>query len=70
MNENDILELLRSEPVGCGVRVNRAVAKKWLLENKSTICGGVVFYFTIRSVGMGVYKIEKAPLFQRETKMA
>lgn len=54
---------------GVGIRVDKKIAKKWLLENKSLICGGVVFYLQIQDLGLGVCKVTKAPLSIRETKM-
>ena len=69
-NEIDAIELLRSDAVdGVGVRVNKKIAKKWLLENKGIICGGTVFYLKIKNLGMGVYNVTKAPLTVRETLM-
>jgi hypothetical protein len=52
-----------------GVRVNKKIAKKWLLEDKSIVCGGYVFYLKIKNLGMGIYKVTKAPLTVRETLM-
>lgn len=70
MNELEALDFLRGEPVrGVGVRVEKRIAKKWLLENRSRICGGSVFFFEIKKVGLGVYKVVKAPNDVRETKL-
>ena len=69
-NELEAFEFLRGDAVdGMGVRVNKKIAKKWLLENKGIICGGTVFYLKIKNLGMGVYKVTKAPLTVRETLM-
>jgi hypothetical protein len=67
-NEIDAIEFLRCDPVdGVGVRVSKKIAKKWLLEDKSIVCGGYVFYLKIKNLGMGVYKVTKAPLTVSET---
>ena len=69
-NEIEAFEFLRGDAVdGVGVRVNAKVAKKWLLENKTIIADGKVFFFKIKNLGMGVCKITKAPLNVRETLM-
>jgi hypothetical protein len=69
-NEIEAFEFLRGDAVdGVGVRVNKKIAKKWLLENKGIICGGTVFYLKIKNLGMGVYNVTKAPLTVRETLM-
>jgi hypothetical protein len=69
-NELEAFEFLRGDAVdGMGVRVNKKIAKKWLLENKGIICGGTVFYLKIKNLGMGVYNVTKAPLTVRETLM-
>jgi hypothetical protein len=67
-NEIEAFEFLREDAVdGVGVRVNAKVAKKWLLENKAIIAGGMVFFLKIKKLGMGVCKVTKAPLNVRET---
>ena len=67
-NEIEAFEFLRGDAVdGVGVRVNKKIAKKWLLENKAIIADGKVFFFKIKNLGMGVCKITKAPLNVRET---
>lgn len=38
-------------------RVPEKVARKWLLENKSIIIGGDVYYFEIRNLGLGVCSV-------------
>jgi hypothetical protein len=69
-NEIEAFEFLRGDAVdGVGVRVNKKIAKKWLLEDKSIVCGGYVFYLKIKNLGMGIYKVTKAPLTVRETLM-
>ena len=64
------LENLKGSPIGFPIRVDRTTAKNWLMENKSLICGGTIFYLLIKNLGMGVYSVEKAPLAQRDTKMS
>ena len=54
---------------GVGVRVNKKIAKKWLLEDKSIVCDKYVFFLKIKNLGMGVYKVTKAPLTVYETLM-
>ena len=67
-NEIEAFEYLRCDAVdGVGVRVNKKIAKKWLLENKAIVAGGMVFFLKIKNLGMGVCKITKAPLNVRET---
>lgn len=69
-NELEAFEFLRGDAVdGVGVRVNAKIAKKWLLENKAIIAGGMVFFLKIKKLGMGIYKVTKAPLNIRETLM-
>lgn len=54
--------LYSDKPDGVGVRIDQELAKWILRNNKSIICGGNVYYFKIKSLGMGVYKLTKAPL--------
>lgn len=69
-NEVEAHETLMQDPVdGVGVRVTKGIAKKWLGENKSMICGGYVFHFKIKSLGLGVYKVTKAHSTIKETMM-
>ena len=69
-NELEAFEFLRGDAVdGVGVRVNAKIAKKWLLENKAIIAGGMVFFLKIKKLGMGIYKVTKSPLNIRETLM-
>jgi hypothetical protein len=69
-NEIDAIEFLRCDPVdGVGVRVSKKIARKWLLEDKSIVCDKYVFYLKIKNLGMGVYKVTKAPLTVSETLM-
>ncbi len=69
-NEIEAFEFLRGDAVdGVGVRVNKKIAKKWLLENKAIVAGGMIFFLKIKNLGMGVYKITKAPLTVRDTLM-
>jgi hypothetical protein len=69
-NEIEAFEFLRGDAVdGVGVRVNKKIAKKWLLENKAIIAGGIIFFLKIKNLGMGVCKVTKAPLIVRETLM-
>lgn len=69
-DENEILEFIRGELV-CGfpVRVPVKLARKWLLENTSLVCGAYVFYLQICNIGLGVCEVQKAPLTVRKTKM-
>lgn len=69
-NEIEAFEILRDDAVdGVGVRVNHKIAKKWLVENKGIIAGGNVWFLKIKNLGLGIYKITKAPLNIRETLM-
>lgn len=69
-NEIEAFEFLRGDAVdGVGVRVNKKIAKKWLLENKAIVSGGTVFFLKIKNLGMGVCKVTKAPWNIRETLM-
>jgi hypothetical protein len=69
-NEIEAFEFLRDDAVdGVGVRVNKKIAKKWLLENKAIVSGGTVFFLKIKNLGMGVCNVTKAPLTVRETLM-
>jgi hypothetical protein len=69
-NEIEAFEFLRGDAVdGVGVRVNKKIAKKWLLEDKSIVCDKYVFFLKIKNLGMGVYKVTKAPLTVYETLM-
>lgn len=69
LTDNQLNFLLGFGVGGEGVRVDQKIAKKWLLENKSLICNGFVYYLQIENLGMGVYKVTKAPLDVRETKL-
>jgi hypothetical protein len=70
LEEIEAHEFLLSDPVdGVGVRVGKNIAKKWMAQNKGIICGGLLFFLNIKSMGFGIYKITKAPLTQRETKI-
>ena len=69
-NEIEAFEFLRGDAVdGVGVRVSKKIAKKWLLEDKSIVCDKYVFFLKIKNLGMGVYKVTKAPLTVYETLM-
>jgi hypothetical protein len=69
-NEIEAFEFLRGDAVdGVGVRVNKKIAKKWLLENKAIVSDGTVFFLKIKNLGMGVCKVTKAPWNIRETLM-
>ena len=63
------IDALRSQPTNCPIRVDKSVAKKFLLRNEGVICGGNVFYFGIRDLGLNVCEIWKADLAQRENKL-
>lgn len=65
----NLLEEIRGLPVGAPIRVERAIAKQWLLNNQSLTCGGNVFYLFIRDIGLGICEVEKANLSVRETKI-
>jgi hypothetical protein len=69
LTDNQLQFLLGDVVDGQGIRVDRKTAKKWLLENKSIICGGTVFYLRIKNLGMGVFQVTKAPLSFRSTLM-
>lgn len=66
-NEIEIFKTLFESPVDVAIRIPKKIAAKWLLENKSIITCGNVFYFKIVDIGLGVCKISKAPLGCRET---
>lgn len=60
LEEIEAIDVLRSDPpAGKGVRITKELAKKWLMEDKSIICGGVVYHFAIRHLGLDVYKAFK-----------
>ena len=61
-------QILLGEPVrGVGVRISRTLARKWLMDNRSMICGGQVFHLEISHLGLGVCKVVKAPVHVKET---
>jgi hypothetical protein len=69
-NELEARDVIFGDAVdGVGVRVPTWIAKKWLGNNESMICGGHVFYLKIKNLGLGIYKVTKAPLTVRETAM-
>ena len=65
--EGGFLETLRELPLGETIRIDKKLAKKWLLEDKSIICGGLVFHFWIRDIGLGVCEVAKASLTREHT---
>lgn len=67
--EIELREILIDAPSETWVRVPQSVARQLLLNNSSLICGGNVFYFWIRNLGLGICEVCKAPLSARETKM-
>lgn len=62
-------EILLGAPTLEWVRIPQSVARQLLLNNSSLICGGNVFYFLIRNLGLGVCEVCKAPLGAKETRM-
>jgi hypothetical protein len=69
LTDNQLNFLLSDIVGGEGVRVDMKTAKKWLMENKSLICGGNVYYLRIENLGLGVCRVTKAPLKVRSTLM-
>lgn len=70
--EKEVLALVSKVaglPVACPVRTTRNVAKQLLLENRAMISGGMVFYFGIRNLGLGVCEVFKLHLSQHGTQM-
>jgi hypothetical protein len=51
------------------LRVEKKVARRFLLENTGVVCGANVFFFGIRDLGLNVCEVWKADLHQRENKM-
>lgn len=64
---SEILEKLRGSPTEIPIRVERAVAKRFLMNNQSLTCGGTVFYLGVRNIGLGVCEVWKANHTQRNT---
>jgi hypothetical protein len=70
MTEAQALDFIAAAPVGgYGIRVPMKMARKWLLEDKALICGGLVFHLEIRNLGLGVCEVKRAPLQIGETKV-
>ena len=74
MNEEQItyteaINYLRCQPTNCPIRVDKSVAREFLLKNEGVICGGKVFYFGIRDLGLNVCEVWKADLAQKENKL-
>lgn len=68
LTKEDLREKLLQLPIEQWIRVPVAVAKELLLNNESIICGGNVFYFWIRDLGLGVCEVCKAPMIAKETE--
>lgn len=49
------------------IRVDRTVAKQWLLENKGHVLGGRVWYLGIMDLGLGVCEVRLRPYIKRNT---
>lgn len=64
---SEILEKLRDSPVEMPIRVEKLIAKRFLMDNQSLTCDGTVFYFGIRDIGLGVCEVWKANHTQRNT---
>lgn len=70
LNYSEVIETLHGLPTDCPVRVEKKIAKKLLMENRSVHSGGRVFYLGIRDIGLGLCEVWKADLsIQKETKM-
>jgi hypothetical protein len=48
-------------------RSGKEVAKKWLLENKSIILGGNVWFLAIKDLGLGICEVRLRPASKRNT---
>ena len=63
IDANNAILKLRNLPVGCPIRVDKAIAKEWLLKNNPLDCGpGTQFYLQIRDIGLGVCEVIKSPI--------
>jgi len=51
------------------IRVDKKVAKKWLLENKSVIFNGSIYFLAIVDLGLGVCAVRLRPLQKRSTQV-
>jgi hypothetical protein len=59
MNYNELLTELAwgNEPFLSKIRVPKACAQKWLLENKSVISKGTVHWLQIKDIGLGICEV-------------
>lgn len=69
VSKEELYKILLENPTEIWVRVPQKVARQLLLTNSSIICGGTVFYFLIKNLGLGVCEVCKAPITVRETKI-
>ena len=69
LHETIAFNCVRLSQVGIGIRVEKWVAKKWLLENRTIMSDGFVFYMQIKDLGLGVCEVSKAPIRVRSTRM-
>ena len=60
---------LRAMPLGCPIRVEKYIAKHWLLNDTHVMAGGNVFSILIKDIGLGVCEAELANNTQLCTKM-
>lgn len=65
----DAIDFLRHQPTNYPIRVDKSVAKEFLLRNEGVSCNGYIFFFGIRDLGLNVCEIWKADLAQRENKL-
>jgi hypothetical protein len=63
MNYNELLVKLagNDEPFLSKIRVPKAWAQKWLLENKSVISRGNVRWLQIKDIGLGICEVALRP---------
>jgi hypothetical protein len=66
---HEAIDKLSGWPTNCPLRVEKKVARRFLLENTGVVCGANVFFFGIRDLGLNVCEVWKADLHQRENKM-
>jgi len=60
--EHSFLVKLQHSLIDDSIRVEKKWAKKWLLEDKIIIDGGLVFHLKIKDIGLGICEVSKAPL--------
>jgi hypothetical protein len=51
------------------MRVQRIIAKRWLLENKTLTMQGRVYWLEIQDLGLGICAVDIAPPEVKETKV-